>query len=182
MYETHDLITDKCGDKIYVLLYAEMKKRSSFQLDLVRRRLAYGCTQKILDCIKSNTDIDIKNELFRIGIKEEGNGKITSYINKIVAGREKKSGVGTVLISSIESIKGQEGRQCLFILTPDLAKYLFKKNTKDNKMKNLLYVALTRSLETLTIYVTKKVEDGYSRDAIHGFFEKYGACIHEGDI
>lgn len=90
MYETHDLITDKCGDKIYVLLYAEMKKRSSFQLDLVRRRLAYGCTQKILDCIKSNTDIDIKNELFRIGIKEEGNGKITSYINKIVAGREKK--------------------------------------------------------------------------------------------
>ena len=38
-----------------------------------------------------------------------------------------------ICASSIESIKGQEGYNCLFVLTRDLAEYLFSKKTGDNK-------------------------------------------------
>lgn len=41
------------------------------------------------------------------------------------------------------------------------------KKRADNKTKNKLYVALTRSLENLTILVTKEVEEKYGRDVIN---------------
>ncbi len=71
------------------------------------------------------------------------------------------------MVNSIESIKGREGNNCLFILTGDLAKYLFGKKKTDNKTKNKLYVALTRSLENLTILITTEVEEKYGRDEIN---------------
>lgn len=79
-----------------------------------------------------------------------------------------------VVMSSIEIIKGLEAERCLFILTSDLAPYLFRKKTDDNKTSHLLYVALTRSLEHLTILVTKEVEEKYTRDSIIDFFRKNG--------
>ena len=74
------------------------------------------------------------------------------------------------VVSSIESIKGLEAERCLFILTTDLAPYLFGKKTEDNKTSHLLYVALTRSLDNLTILVTKEVEAVYTKAAIVAFF------------
>ena len=71
-----------------------------------------------------------------------------------------------VYLSSIEGIKGQEGKNCLFVLTTDLAAYLFKEKKEDNKTKNKLYVALTRSLEELTILITSEVEKKYGKDNI----------------
>lgn len=41
-----------------------------------------------------------------------------------------------VTVSSIDAIKRQEGKKCLFILTTDLASYLFQSNEKANKTKN----------------------------------------------
>lgn len=70
------------------------------------------------------------------------------------------------VVNSIESIKGLEGDDCLFILTLDLAAYLFKEKTAENKTKNALYVALTRSLNKLTILVCKEVEDEYGKQRI----------------
>lgn len=70
------------------------------------------------------------------------------------------------IVSTIESIKGQEGNSCLFILTTDLAAYLFGEKTVENKTKNKLYVALTRSLNALTILVTQEVENKYGADYI----------------
>ncbi len=78
-----------------------------------------------------------------------------------------------VVVSSIESIKGQEGKNCLFILTTDLAAYLFGDKTEDRTTKNKLYVALTRSLEKLTIFITDKVEKKYGRGKIEDFFREY---------
>lgn len=66
-----------------------------------------------------------------------------------------------------------EGEKCLFTLTNDLAAYLFNDNTETNKTKNKLYVALTRSLNELSIYILKEVEDKYTKEKIHGFFEEY---------
>lgn len=76
-----------------------------------------------------------------------------------------------VYINSIDSIKGMEGYNCLFILTSDLAPYLFGIKSEDNKIKHKLYVALTRSLNELTIYVTEQVEIKYGKDFINKFFE-----------
>ena len=76
------------------------------------------------------------------------------------------------IVSTIEGIKGQEGNNCLFVLTTDLAPYLFGKNTTENKTKNKLYVALTRSLNRLTILVTLEVEEKYGAQYILDYFTK----------
>ena len=76
------------------------------------------------------------------------------------------------MVSTIEGIKGQEGDNCLFILTTDLAPYLFGDKTTENKTKNKLYVALTRSLNKLTIFITQEVENKYGTDYIHDYFSK----------
>lgn len=76
-------------------------------------------------------------------------------------------------VSSIESVKGLEGERCLFILTSDLAAYLMRIKTDENRTKNALYVALTRSLRLLTILICKEVEEEYGRSTINDFFMKY---------
>ena len=78
-----------------------------------------------------------------------------------------------IFVKSIDYIKGMEGEKCLFILTNDLAAYLFNDNIETNKTKNKLYVALTRSLNEVSIYILKEVEDKYTKEKIHGFFEEY---------
>ncbi len=75
------------------------------------------------------------------------------------------------VVSSIEIIKGREAERCLFILSTDLAPYLFREKTEDNKTSHLLYVALTRSLDHLAILVMKEVEETYTREKIVGFFQ-----------
>ena len=82
---------------------------------------------------------------------------------KIISALQKpaKETADIPIVSTIEGIKGQDGEKCLFILTTDLAPYLFRKNTSENKTKNKLYVALTRSLNRLTILVTLEVEKKY---------------------
>lgn len=77
-----------------------------------------------------------------------------------------------VRLNSIDSIKGQEGENCLFVLTTDLAAYLFGEKTEDTITKSRLYVALTRSLDRLTIFITEEVETKYKRKDIVDFFDK----------
>ena len=78
-----------------------------------------------------------------------------------------------IFVKSIDYIKGMEGEKCLFILTNDLAAYLFDDNTEMNKTKNKLYVALTRSLNELSMYILKEVENKYTKKRIQDFFEGY---------
>lgn len=77
------------------------------------------------------------------------------------------------VVQSIEIIKGLEAERCLFILTTDLASYLFKQKRTENKTSHLLYVALTRSSEHLTILITQEVESLYTREAINSFFDSF---------
>lgn len=76
-----------------------------------------------------------------------------------------------VVVKSIEIVKGLEAERCLFILTTDLAPYLFGERNEDNKTSHLLYVALTRSLNHLSILITREVEERYTRSFIKEFFE-----------
>ena len=59
-----------------------------------------------------------------------------------------------------------------FVLTTDLAPYLFLQKKEDNKTKHLLYVALTRSLKDLTIMITIEVEASYHKENIKDCFSK----------
>lgn len=86
---------------------------------------------------------------------------------------EKEKTTDAIVVSSIEKIKGLEAERCLFILTTDLAPYLFGGKTEDNKTSHLCYVALTRSLDNLTILITKEVEEKYTRAKVQEFFELY---------
>ena len=47
-----------------------------------------------------------------------------------------------------------------------LTTYLFGQRVEDNKTSHLLYVALIRSLNSLSILVTKEVEKKYNREVI----------------
>lgn len=73
-----------------------------------------------------------------------------------------------ILVTSIDKIKGLEGKNCLFILTTDLSDYFFMEKTEQNKMLNYLYVALTRAKRKLMILVTVEVENKYGREWING--------------
>ncbi|MCP3778704.1 UvrD-helicase domain-containing protein [Paenibacillus sp. MZ03-122A] len=84
-----------------------------------------------------------------------------------------------IQVSSIDSIKGLEGNRCLFILTTDLAPYLFTEKNVSNKMTNYLYVALTRAMKELVILVTKEVEEKYNRGAIKTNFLKLNISSKE---
>lgn len=79
-----------------------------------------------------------------------------------------------VYVNSIDSIKGQEGNNCILILTTDLAAYLLGTKTEETIFKNRLYVGLTRSLEKLTIYITPEVEKKYGKEKIKAFFNDLG--------
>lgn len=79
-----------------------------------------------------------------------------------------------VYVNSIDSIKGQEGNNCLLILTTDLAAYLLGTKTEETIFKNRLYVGLTRSLEKLTIYITPEVEKKYGKEKVKAFFNDLG--------
>ena len=64
-------------------------------------------------------------------------------------------------------------------LTSDLAPYLFRTKTDDNKMSHLLYVALTRSKDHLTILISQNVESTFSRDFVLAFFAQYSASVRQ---
>ena len=83
-----------------------------------------------------------------------------------------------VVVSSIEIIKGLEAKRCLFILSSDLAPYLFKIKTDDNKMSHLLYVALTRLTDHLTILIPQDAEASFTRTFILTFFERYSVSLY----
>lgn len=83
-----------------------------------------------------------------------------------VSGKKERFGIA---VKSIEAVKGLEADRCLFILTTDLAPYLFGEKSTDNKTRHLLYVALTRSRDNLSILVTKEVEAKYPKKQIKRF-------------
>lgn len=155
------------------LLYESKRFFVELQPDLEElqlNKIAYFFSTKVIDSyLESNNERQAMGYFTTIG------GKLSkqTYARLINAIQLSKKATETgILVQSIESIKGQEGYNCLFVMTTDLCPYLFQENKTENKMRNLLYVALTRSLENLTILVTKEVESKYTRHFINDFFSK----------
>ena len=108
------------------------------------------------------------NQTFKI--ESLNDNKVYGRIINLISNERNENENELIYINSIDSIKGQEGNNCLLILTTDLADYLFGVKSEETIIKNRLYVGLTRSLEKLTIYITPEVERKHGKENIKAFF------------
>ena len=147
-----------------------MDKWDGVKSDMEIRRVAFYVTEQMLEAFDNGGNAAgiisewVKANAFNTLPRQKYAQMVTTFQSESVVAND------IPVVPSIESIKGLEAERCLFILTTDLAPYLFGKKTEDNKTSHLLYVALTRSLDVLTILVTKEVEDTYTKAAIVSFF------------
>ncbi|MDT2471679.1 UvrD-helicase domain-containing protein [Enterococcus avium] len=135
------------------------------------KQVAYYLTTKLISKFKETNNEKEAMKIISPYIKgdKQTYAKIISSL-KIGYNEEETT---KIFLSSIDSIKGQEGMNCLFVLTNDLAAYLFQEKKTSNKIKNRLYVALTRSLDKLSILISHEVEVKYGKDYIVDFFNMY---------
>lgn len=159
-------------------LFYELKVLTRKSTSMIEKNIdqqAYILFRKTLNTIKNNQStraifLGLENSL-SIRMDKIDKGKIGSVIDEY---RERLSDEPGVLVNSIDGVKGLEGEDCLFIVSTQLAPYLFKEVVTQNKMMNYLYVGLTRSKRNLTIMVTKEVESEYGHEYIHQKFKQMG--------
>lgn len=132
-----------------------------FQYDNKLELLSYNTQQMCIESIHMNNLMIFKKieELFNLKLSRKQMGALADALK---INREAESCPG-IKVKSIDSIKGLEGNKCMFIVTTDIAPYLLGEKTDVNKMKNYLYVALTRAKEELTLLITTEVEKKYGR-------------------
>lgn len=172
IYNTHK----EKGKQSNVLAVAEemeaiVRKKYSDKSEMDVKREAYYYSEKLIDLY-----VDTGNReraLYKLSKEVVIDKREYGILINMLLDKDEEINDERVVVSSIESIKGREGKNCLFILTTDLAAYLFGDKTEDNATKNQLYVALTRSLDKLTIFITDKVENKYGREKIEDFFSRY---------
>lgn len=154
-------------------LYYELKEiisESCNKEELVIKKAAYYYANKLVNSYQKSSDLCTAMKIVETFTK--GNKK--SYARIITALKILDTNcIEKICVNSIDGIKGQEGTNCLFVLTTDLATYLLKEKYDDNKTKNKLYVALTRSLDKLTILVTNEVENKYNRNHITNYLNPF---------
>lgn len=171
-FETH---IDGAEDRRYATLHHEIAaairaKLGTEKSDLEVNRTAYYVAERMLDCVDDGSTLGaainpwFNRDLMDFDVKRYA--KIADAIKNADPIDDSK-----IVVGSIEAVKGLEHEKCLFILTRDLAPYLIGEKDDDNKMNHLLYVALTRSLDELSILVTSEVEEMYSRERIFAVFE-----------
>lgn len=171
-FETHEKqAKNKRFDTLYHEVHrAMMDKWDGVKSEMEIRRAAFYVTEQMLEAFDNGENAAgiiskwVKANAFDTLQRQKYAQMVTTFQSENVVESD------IPVVPSIESIKGLEAERCLFILTTDLAPYLFGKKTEDNKTSHLLYVALTRSLDVLTILVTKEVEDTYTKAAIVSFF------------
>lgn len=170
-FDTHKVeISNNITFALSEEIEGEMRRLHPDKPELTLLRVSYYYAELLLEKYSSTNDkVKAMSKTFKHEeLSKKAYGVIINMLsdNSFVLDKEK------VLLNSIDSIKGQEGENCLFVLTTDLAAYLFGEKTEDTITKSRLYVALTRSLDKLTIFITKEVETKYERKNIIAFFEK----------
>lgn len=165
-FDTHVNKQEGLFDGLYHLML-ELIPRYFEGSELVLRRYSYCAANCFIADTENGKDLSrIVKKIFKGNIEKKEYAQIGSLINNV------QSNNANVLVSSIESIKGQEGDNCLFILSKDLASYLFLDKKDDNKMKAALYVALTRSRKDLTILLTTEAEEKYPKKFVKEYFSQ----------
>ncbi len=177
-FETHNYENNNgVINALFEEIKSELERLHSDKSELIINRAAYYYALNLLERYsETNNKTIAMNTTFKYeSLSKQAYGIIINILvnNQLIETDEK------VYISSIESIKGQESENCLFVLTSDLAAYLFGEKTDSNKTKNKLYVALTRSLNKLTIFITDEVENKYGKGMILDFFKNKRVCKTE---
>lgn len=170
-YDTHgELDFSVKFDSLFYELTDILAELSTDKNDLRIKKLAYYYASKLIDRYNQTQNLEksIKDTIVFIKGDKKAYARI---INALKLNEISKA--SRIPVDSIERVKGQEGDNCLFIVTTDLATYLFHEKKDNNRTKNKLYVALTRSLEKLTILITKEVEEKYGKEFICSYFKKY---------
>ena len=127
---------------------------------------SFQAKKVILNKLDSKSNYQILDRISKVikrRLSPQEYARLNECFDKI---REQNKVKDNILVKSIDRVKGLEGDNCLFILTTDLAPYLFKEKQDANKMNNYLYVALTRSKNTLIILATKELEEKYGRQEL----------------
>ena len=172
-FATHD--RQEQGKKFETLYHevrsAMIEKWTKFKSGIEINRKAYYVTEQMLNAFNGSNEAMIIRYWVRNGAFDRLTGKRFAQMASAIRFQYNEP-VNIPVVRSIEAIKGLEAERCLFILSRDLAPYLFGEKAEDNKTSHLLYVALTRSLEHLTILITKEVEESYTRQTIENFFNK----------
>lgn len=170
-YNTHGNSNETLQfDSLYYELKEIITKISSNKEEIVIRKAAYYYTNKLINSYQQSLDPMKAMKIIQPLI--DGDKKAYAIIINALKIVDTNS-AEKICVSSIDGIKGQEGMHCLFVLTTDLAAYLFKIKVDDNKTKNKLYVALTRSLDELTILITNEVENKYGRNYITDYLSTF---------
>lgn len=137
--------------------------------DTKKKIIQYELFKEILSKINEVNNFrvfsDIEKKL-NIKLTPRDKGRLGEALE---SSREKILSPG-ILVNSIDAIKGLEGERCLFIVTTDIAEYLFSKKRAENKMLNYLYVALTRSKKELVLFISLEVQEKYHEQELVQFF------------
>ena len=171
-FETHEKQDDrKRFDTLYYeVLRAMTDKWESKRTEIEIKQASFYVVEQMLEAFDNGCDSSrivskwIKNNAFDTLSKQRYAQMISAFFTQDIVHND------VPVVHSIEIVKGLEAERCLFILTTDVAPYLFGKRKEDNKTSHLLYVALTRSLDHMTIFVTKEVESEVTRPKIMSFF------------
>jgi hypothetical protein len=149
----------------------EQLVKKSARSELNVDKLVYSIKKKVLIQLFELDNLEIfkmvEDELC-IKLTRQDKGKLGEILKD---SRESSAVPEAILVNSIDSVKGLEGHRCLFIVTPDIATYLFSEKKDQNKMLNYLYVALTRAERTLVFLITKEVEEKYTKSSLENTFE-----------
>lgn len=173
-FDTHKAISKSAAfdilyDELISVLAAKQRNSSGSDIERCAFYLADGLIDKSKEYRDPGRAMSAMFLSYRLDKKEYA--RVIACLQMVNDSDERKTQV-----NSIESIKGREGNNCLFILTGDLAPYFFMEKVDENKTKNMLYVALTRSLNDLTIMITFEVEKKYGRDFISKYIECTISC------
>lgn len=77
-------------------------------------------------------------------------------------------------VKSIESVKGSESENCVFVMSTDLFAYLLKEKTDQNGTLDSLYVGLTRSTNRLVMLFTDEVVKKYTASTVRSLMVNLG--------
>ena len=172
VYETHDYKKNNIRENLAEELEPLLSENHPTKDTLTVKKVAYYYAGKMIE--KYRNTGKKKDAMALLSKCEKIDSRRYGIIINIFEDESPIKQEDKIFVKSIDYIKGMEGEKCLFILTNDLAAYLFNdNNTEANKTKNKLYVALTRSLNELSIYILKEVENKYTKKRIQDFFERF---------
>lgn len=147
--------------EIISMLKEDSRRFTNFQVEATASYFIYILKTQNLNPFELN--IEILNEIvyfnpYKNSINKESAKKYYAKIAQLL--QKNSTPLQThVKVESIHAIKGLESHNCLFIISNGMLPYLLE-SKNNGKYSNLLYVGITRSLEKLTLLITKEAEEG----------------------